>query len=113
MTPNFLRAARSRSLPSSVAIIFLVAAGSLLLLSISFAAIAQEKTVWSDQEKPIVEQIRGLRALPDDVRARTTRDLAMQVRQLPVSSNKLRLAEPLRNFSPEANSGMGAFRGGG
>ena len=115
MTPNFLRAARARSLPSSVAIIFvaiifLVAAGSLLLLSISFAAIAQEKTVWSDQEKPIVEQIRGLRALPDDVRARTTRDLAMQVRQLPVSSNKLRLAGALANLSTEGDFGDEALQ---
>ena len=29
---------------------------------------AQEKVVWSDQEKPIVEQIRGLRKLDDSVR---------------------------------------------
>src|SRR5580692_3921125 len=110
MTPNFLRAARSRSLPSSVAIIFLVAAGSLLLLSISFAAIAQEKTVWSDQEKPIVEQIRGLCALPDDVRARTTKDLAMQIRQLPVSPNKLRLAGALASLSTEGDFGDEALQ---
>jgi peroxiredoxin len=114
MTPNFLRAARFRSLPSFVAIIFvaivfLVAAGSLLL-SISFAAIAQEKIVWSDKERPIVEQIRGLRALPDDVRARTTKDTAMQIRQLPVSPNKLRLAGALANLSTEGDFGHEALQ---
>jgi peroxiredoxin len=114
MTPNFLRAARFRSLPSFVAIIFvaivfLVAAGSLLL-SISFAAIAQEKIVWSDKERPIVEQIRGLRALPDDARARTTKDTAMQIRQLPVSPNKLRLAGALANLSTEGDFGHEALQ---
>jgi peroxiredoxin len=114
MTPNFLRAARFRSLPSFVAIIFvaiifLVAAGSLLL-SISFAAIAQEKIVWSNKERPIVEQIRGLRALPDDVRARTTKDMAMQIRQLPVSPNKLRLAGALANLSTEGDFGHEALQ---
>jgi len=115
MTPNFLRAARFRSLPSFVAIIFvaiifLVAAGSLLLLSISFAAIAQEKIVWSDREKPIVEQLRGLRALPDDVRARTTKNLTMQIRELPVSPNKLRLAGALANLSTEGDFGHEALQ---
>ena len=66
---------------------------------------AQEKVVWSHQEKPIVEQIRGLRKLDDSVRARTTKDLALQIRQLPVVPNKLRLAGALANLSTEGDFG--------
>jgi len=76
---------------------------SLLLLK--FPSAAQEKVVWSEQEKPIVEQLRGLRKLDDDVRARTTKDLAMQIRQLPVVPNKLRLAGALANLSTEGDFG--------
>jgi peroxiredoxin len=68
-----------------------------------FSACAQEEVVWSDQEKPIVEQIRGLRKLDDRVRARTTKDLALQIRQLPVVPNKLRLAGALANLSTEGD----------
>jgi len=66
---------------------------------------AQDKIVWNDQEKPIVEQIRGLRKLDDNVRARTTRDLALQIRQLPPVPNKLRLAGALANLSTEGDFG--------
>jgi peroxiredoxin len=66
---------------------------------------AQEKTVWSEQEKPIVEQIKGLRKLDDTVRARTTRELALQIRQLPVVPNKLKLAGALANLSTEGDFG--------
>lgn len=66
---------------------------------------AQEKIVWSDQEKPIVEQIRGLRKLDDTVRARTTKDLALQIRALPLASHKLQLAGALANLSTEGDFG--------
>src|SRR4029077_18616989 len=66
---------------------------------------AQEKVVWSDQEKPIVEQIRGLRKLDDSVRARTTKDLALQIRQLPVVPSKLRLAGALASLATEGDFG--------
>lgn len=69
------------------------------------ASLAQEKVVWSDQEKPIVEQLRGLRKLDDTVRARTTKELALQIRQLPVIPNKLRLAGALANLSTEGDFG--------
>jgi len=103
MTPSFLRS-RFRVLPSFVATFFLAAAGCLVLLT-PLVVVAQDKIVWSDREKPIVEQIRGLRKLPDDVRARTTKDLAMQIRQLPVSRNKLRLAGALASLSTEGDFG--------
>jgi len=66
---------------------------------------AQEKVVWSDQEKPIVEQIRGLRKLDDSVRVGTTKDLALQIRQLPFVPNKLRLAGALASLSTEGDFG--------
>jgi peroxiredoxin len=69
------------------------------------ALAADDKIVWSDQEKPILEQLKGLRSLPDDVRARTTKTLALQIRQLPVSPNKLRLAGTLANLSTEGDFG--------
>ncbi len=77
--------------------------GTLIFLSLPSAS--QEKIVWSDQEKPIVEQIRGLRKLDDHVRAKTTRDLALQIRQLPVVPHKLTLAEALANLSTEGDFG--------
>lgn len=64
-----------------------------------------EKTQWSSREKPIVDQLRGLRKLPDDVRARTTKELAVQIRQLPSTPHKLRLADSLANLSTEGDFG--------
>jgi peroxiredoxin len=76
-----------------------------ILVSITLSVSAQEKTVWSEQEKPIVEQIKGLRKLDDTVRARTTRELALQIRQLPVVPNKLKLAGALALLSTEGDFG--------
>jgi peroxiredoxin len=77
-----------------------------LLLSRPPSAHAQEQpVVWSSHENPIAEQIRGLRSLPDDVRARTTKNLAMEIRQLPIAPNKLRLANDLANLSTEGDFG--------
>ena len=78
---------------------------SLVFLAIAPSLLAQEKVVWSDQEKPIVEQIRGLRKLDDAVRVRVTKELALQIRQLPVVPNKLRLALALSNLSTEGDFG--------
>ncbi|HVN21314.1 MAG TPA: TlpA disulfide reductase family protein [Dongiaceae bacterium] len=75
------------------------------ILTIVSSSSAQEKVVWSDRETPIVEQIRGLRKLDDTVRARVTADLALQIRQLPVVPNKLRLAGALANLSTEGDFG--------
>jgi peroxiredoxin len=76
-----------------------------LLLCFTATIAAQEKTVWSEQEKPIVEQIKGLRKLDDTVRARTTKELALKIRELPVVPNKLQLAGALANLSTEGDFG--------
>jgi peroxiredoxin len=84
-------------------------AGTCLACALAFPArslATDDKPVaWSDQEKPIVEQLHGLRKLPDDVRAHTTKELAVQIRQLPVTPNKLRLAGGLANLSTEGDFG--------
>jgi peroxiredoxin len=76
-----------------------------VLVSFTLTIAAQQKTVWSEQEKPIVEQIRGLRKLDDTVRARTTQELALKIRQLPAVPNKLQLAGALANLSTEGDFG--------
>jgi len=90
------------SLPAAGICVFVFA----LLLALPIALQAQEqKIVWSDREKPIAGQISGLRALPDDVRARTTKNLALEIRQLPVTQNKLLLANSLARLSTEGDFG--------
>jgi peroxiredoxin len=59
----------------------------------------------SPREKQIADQIHGLRALPDDTRARVTKDLALRIRELPASHNKVRLANDLANLSTEGDFG--------
>jgi peroxiredoxin len=62
--------------------------------------------VWSKAEKPIAEELNGLRQLPDEKRARTTKELALQIRQLPATPNKLRLAYDLASLSTEGDFGQ-------
>jgi peroxiredoxin len=65
----------------------------------------EQKITWSSQEKPIADQIGMLRSLPDDVRARKTKNLAMEIRQLPATPNKLSLADHLAMLSTEGDFG--------
>ena len=65
----------------------------------------QEEPNWSDQEKPIVEKMKGLRQLPDMLRADTTKRLAFKIRFLPNTPNKLRLANHLADLSTEGDLG--------
>ena len=82
-----------------------------LLGSGSTGMFADDKPiVWSDAEKPIHDQIHGLRDLADDVRAHTTKDLALKIRQLPDTENKLRLAVGLANLSTEGDFGHQALQ---
>jgi peroxiredoxin len=77
-----------------------------LLLSRPSSLWAQEqKVTWSNEEKPIADQISGLRALPDDARGQATKKLAIEIRQLPVTPNKLNLADHLAMLSTEGDFG--------
>lgn len=64
-----------------------------------------QRVPYSDKEKPIVEQLHHLRSLPDDDRARTTKELALQIRQLPVTPNKVKFAGGLATLSTEGDFG--------
>ena len=76
----------------------------LLLIAGGFSAQSQE-AVWTKQEAAIRDQIRRLRSLPDDVRARTTKQLAFDIRRLPAKPHKLDLAFAIANLSTEGDFG--------
>jgi peroxiredoxin len=75
--------------------------GAMLVQS----AFAQKEVVWTADEKPLADHIHGLRSLPDDVRAEATKNLAIKIRQLPATENKLRLAVSLAALSTEGDFG--------
>jgi hypothetical protein len=78
----------------------------LAILFLSFLVFAQQTvSVPNEQEESIRHQINGLRGLRDDVRARTTKDLALQIRKLPPEAAKLALASSLANLSTEGDFG--------
>src|ERR1022692_546253 len=76
-----------------------------LTFALQFASAQKKEIVWSADEKPLADQIHGLRSLADDVRAGTTRDLALKIRKLPATANKLRLAVGLAGLSTEGDFG--------
>lgn len=78
----------------------LMTRGIVLIAGLSLAVIgllvteparAQTQDAVRTKEKVISDQINHLRGLPDDVRARTAKQLAIDIRQLP-PANKLNLA---------------------
>jgi peroxiredoxin len=84
--------------------------GAVLFTVVLLAALAQVKPTWSADEQPIVDQLRGLRKVPDDARGAVTQELALAIRRLPVTPNKLRLAGGLANLSTEGDFGQTTLR---
>jgi peroxiredoxin len=82
--------------------IFLFAPG--LLASGPLHANIQDSPL-TKEEAAISSQIRQLRELADDVRARTTKQLALDVRRLNKTPHKLDLAFGLANLSTEGDFG--------
>jgi peroxiredoxin len=78
---------------------------SITLLLVLSASAQEPKVVWSAQEAPIYAKIRGLRDMTDKTRAMVTKELALQIRALPVVPNKLQLAVGLTNLSTEGDFG--------
>ena len=66
---------------------------------------AQQKIEWTPQQDAIIKQVRGLRQLPDKKRGKMTKQLALEIRQLPPSMNKVRLAAGLASLSTEGDPG--------
>src|SRR5215467_3007295 len=65
----------------------------------------QSKITWTEQEKPIVSQLQGLRGLSDDQRVGATRQLALQIRALLAGDHKVTLASALASLSTEGDFG--------
>lgn len=65
----------------------------------------QEQPALSQQEKTLADQLSGLRELSDSDRIGATRQLALQIRQLPATANKLLLAFDLSSLSTEGDFG--------
>jgi hypothetical protein len=81
-----------------------------LLLAPSTLPAQHPQIAWSEQEKPIVQALHGLRSLPDDARARETRQLALDIRALAAGDHKLTLANGLANLSTEGDFGHDALQ---
>jgi peroxiredoxin len=94
---------KGRVLLRGIELFFLLVA--VAMFGQQFASAQKKETVWSVEEKPLAEQIHGLRGLADNVRAGTTKDLALKIRKLPPTENKLRLAEGLAGLSTEGDFG--------
>jgi peroxiredoxin len=83
---------------------------AILCLSRSGNLCAQTPPAPIDRVKSIIEQLRHLRQLPDDVRARTTQQLALDIRQLPVMASKVSLASSLASLATEGDFGSGVLQ---
>jgi peroxiredoxin len=88
---------RRVSLPIVVFILCLCSSGAIQSQT--------EKPAMPPKERAMADQIGKLRSLPDDVRAKTTKQLALEIRELPSSMNKLNLASGLANYSTEGDFG--------
>jgi peroxiredoxin len=69
-----------------------------------------QRAVSTSPEEAILKQIGHLRSLPDDLRARTTRQLAIDIRRLTASRKKLNLANALANLATEGDFGPDALQ---
>jgi peroxiredoxin len=78
----------------------------VLILFLAATFLAQDtRPSWTGEEKPISEKIGKLRSLEDSVRGNTQRELALRIRALPSSPNKLRLALGLASRATEGDFG--------
>jgi peroxiredoxin len=101
-----LHSFRSKSLRVFILtfLFFLLGAGAAVVCVQNIGA-QQQKIVWTPLQETIVKQIQGLRQLPDDTRGSVTKRLALEIRQLPPSENKVRLATGLATLSTEGDPG--------
>lgn len=79
---------------------------AVLILFLPLSLTAQQKKVpLTAPEQHIVDQLKGLRALPDDRRAMVTKQLALDIRALPPDTAKVNLAAGLAGLSTEGDFG--------
>jgi thiol-disulfide isomerase/thioredoxin len=77
----------------------------LCLIGCAQAVAQNGAPAWTKEETQIREKIRTLRSLADDVRAKTTKQLALDIRALPKTFYKVSLAAGLANLSTEGDFG--------
>ncbi|MDP9169877.1 MAG: TlpA family protein disulfide reductase, partial [Acidobacteriota bacterium] len=82
----------------------------IFLAALSLLPAQTEPVVWSAAEKPIVDGIKGLRAVPDADRGAVTKRLALEIHALPASEHKLTLANSLANLSTEGDFGLDSLQ---
>ncbi len=82
-----------------------------LLIALFFVPLAAsaQKPVWSEQEKAIAGRM-NLRKLPDDERARVTKQLALDIRKLPPTPIRVGLASQLTSLATEGDFGRGTLQ---
>ena len=66
------------------------AAAVVLVGAMSGRAEEQKPGGWTDQEKPIAAALGTLRKLPEDARAKKTKELALEIRALPAEAIRAR-----------------------
>src|ERR1035438_7900946 len=98
---------QSKTFPGRMKLLFVLAAVLVVVMNfgLPLASAQKKEIVLGADEKPVADQIHGLRGLADDVRAGTTKDLALKIRKLPATENKLRLAVGLSGLSTEGDFG--------
>lgn len=82
----------------------------LLLAGASAFGDQPAKVVWSHKEKPIMEQLRKLRSVPDEEKPAVIKRLAIEIRHLPANSNRGSLANTLANLATEGDPGQEALQ---
>ena len=77
-----------------------------LLLCCALSVSSQEhKVVYTKQEQLLVAKVRTLHDVPDGIRGVMIKDAALEIRRLPASLNKLRLADSVAFVSAEGDPG--------
>jgi peroxiredoxin len=84
-----------------------IGAAAVLLIGLASVRAQDQKPSWTEQEKPIAAALSTLRKLPEDARAKRTKELALEIRALPAAKNprKERLALGLAGLSTEGDPG--------
>jgi len=98
-----MRVSPSQNLRYSFRVRHLAILASLFLAVAVFAQ--DHHPAWTGQEKDMADRIGKLRSLPDSVRGNAQRELALEIRALPSSANKLRLAMGLAGRATEGDFG--------
>ncbi len=76
-----------------------------VVLTTGIAQTAPQQPALTAQEKHIVDQLKGLRGVPDDKRGDVTKQIAQEIRKLPPDGAKVSLATGLAGLSTEGDFG--------